>query len=73
MKKVKGAWKNAWNNVTSVDEVYGNYRVRNIMQYFYHLLSNIERKKNFNFRFFKSLGFKEVWGLEYDEGNMKKT
>lgn len=81
MKKVKDAWKNAWDDIASVDEVYKSYGSRSVMQCFHHLLLD-ERKVSildvgcgagFYFRFFKSLGSEELWGLEYDEGKMKKA
>jgi len=81
MKKVKDAWKNAWDNIGSLDEMYRSYGVRSIMRCFDHVLLG-ERKvrildvgcgAGFYFKFFRTLGFKELWGLEYDEGNVKKA
>lgn len=81
MKKFKDAWKNAWDNIGSIDEVYRSYGARSIMRCFYHLLLG-ERKVSildvgcgagFYFKFFRNLGFEELRGLEYDEGNVKKA
>ena len=35
MKKVENAWKDAWNNITSIEEIYRNYGVRSAMQCFH--------------------------------------
>ena len=81
MKKIEDTWKNAWDNITSIDEVYKSYGVKSVVWCFRHLLLN-ERKSSildvgcgagFYFKFFKSLGFKVIYGLEYDKGNIKKA
>lgn len=81
MKKREQAWKNTWNHIESIEEIYRNYGIKSVIDCFKHLLSNEKRGSildvgcgaGFYFNFFKSLGFREVMGLEYDEGNIKKA
>lgn len=81
MKKVKESWRNAWDNIVSIDQVYRSYGVRSVMKCFHSLLLDEEKTSildvgcgaGFYFKFFKNLGFKELWGLEYDEENVKKA
>lgn len=81
MKKVEDYWKDAWDNVSTIEEVYKSYGIRNVMQCF-HFLLLYENKDSildvgcgagFYFKFFKSLGFKKLYGFEYDKGNIKKA
>lgn len=81
MKKIEAAWENAWDNIVSIDEVYRSYGVRSVVWCFRHLLLD-ERKVSildvgcgagFYFKFFKGIGFRELYGLEYDEGNIRKA
>ncbi len=81
MKKVEDTWKNAWDSVLNVEEIYRGYGGKNVLWCFKHLLS-CEKKYNildivcgacFYFKFFKKLGFRELCGLEYNEGNIHKS
>jgi len=81
MKEVKESWRNAWDNIVSIDQVYRSYGVRSVMKCFHSLLLDEEKTSlldvgcgaGFYFKFFNDMGFKELWGLEYDEGNVKKA
>ena len=81
MKEVKESWQNAWDSIGSIDQVYRSYGVRSVMKCFHSLLLDEEKTSlldvgcgaGFYFKFFNDMGFKELWGLEYDEGNIKKA
>ena len=79
--EIKHHWKDAWDKVTSIDQVYKGYGVKSVLWVFNYLL-NDEKKDSildvgcgagFYFQHFKKLGFEKVCGLEYDTINLEKA
>jgi len=81
MKNVADAWSNAWAQTQSLDQVYKGYGARNVMWVFRQMLRGEKCNSILDvgcgagryFRFFRSLGFRELCGLEYDEANIEKA
>ena len=80
-KKVTDAWSNAWAQAQSLDVVNRGYGAKNVMWVFRRLLRG-ERNNSIldvgcgtgrYFRFFRGLGFRELFGLEYDDANVQKA
>jgi len=74
-------WSNSWQDVKSLDEIYKSYGGKSVIWCLQKFLK-YERKEavldigcgaGFYFRSLKELGYKELYGLEYDKENIKKA
>jgi len=81
MLKVKNAWNNHWKNISSIEPLYKNYGVKNILWCFDKLLKNEKFNKildvgcgaGFYFKYFSEKGAKELHGLEFNIKNVEKA
>jgi len=81
MIEVKKAWDNHWKNVLSIEPLYKNYGVKNVLWCFDKLLKNKKLNRvldvgcgpGFYFKYFSEKGAKELHGLEVNIKNVEKA